>query len=336
MQQGNVAGICEICWKYPGRLWFWCLWVEQETIESPAGDPIGFGFSASGKEARNAVWAALRANLSLSVVGCHFRSMLAKDFLAKSSAANAELQSKRDKWEELYARPAFSRCSVGKSRWYWVVSANDLDIVEDKQPLGQGMSSSPEEALKQAQEQFGAVRCVGNWLATEYRKMQIAARSMQRTTQSTDALGNDLAYYCDDGFVEPHRVVKRTAKYIFVETEPVYYAYTKGWRAYARKTFKLDRETFERTGRAVRSGRWERTYYADPSVYQAERLTASTPPCLATLKLSQNATVSQVKSAYKKLARTVHPDGGGDAEQFKQLNSAYLEALEFVENAARA
>lgn len=41
------------------------------------------------------------------------------------------------------------------------------------------------------------------------------------------------------------------------------------------------------------------------------------------LGVSKSATDSDVKSAFRKLAREHHPDKGGDAEKFKQINEAY-------------
>lgn len=43
----------------------------------------------------------------------------------------------------------------------------------------------------------------------------------------------------------------------------------------------------------------------------------------STLGVEPNATESQIKSAFKTKAKESHPDLGGDAEKFKQLNEAY-------------
>jgi DnaJ-class molecular chaperone len=42
-----------------------------------------------------------------------------------------------------------------------------------------------------------------------------------------------------------------------------------------------------------------------------------------TLGVSQNASDSDIKSAYRKLASKHHPDKGGDPEQFKKVQQAY-------------
>ena len=43
-----------------------------------------------------------------------------------------------------------------------------------------------------------------------------------------------------------------------------------------------------------------------------------------TLGISKNATPQEIKKAYRKLASKHHPDKGGDAEQFKKIQEAYL------------
>ena len=44
---------------------------------------------------------------------------------------------------------------------------------------------------------------------------------------------------------------------------------------------------------------------------------------LRTLNVSEDATTSQIKKAFLKLARTHHPDKGGDPEKFKEIQKAY-------------
>lgn len=46
-----------------------------------------------------------------------------------------------------------------------------------------------------------------------------------------------------------------------------------------------------------------------------------------TLGLAQNATPEQIRTAYRQLALTTHPDRGGDPVAFRQLHAAYQEAL---------
>ena len=50
---------------------------------------------------------------------------------------------------------------------------------------------------------------------------------------------------------------------------------------------------------------------------------AATPDYYKTLGVSRNATSDEIKKAYRKLARTHHPDAGGDEARFKEINEAY-------------
>ena len=50
---------------------------------------------------------------------------------------------------------------------------------------------------------------------------------------------------------------------------------------------------------------------------------ASTPDYYKTLGVPRSATASEIKKAFRKLAREHHPDAGGDEAKFKELNEAY-------------
>ena len=51
--------------------------------------------------------------------------------------------------------------------------------------------------------------------------------------------------------------------------------------------------------------------------------TNATPDYYKTLGVSRNATPDEIKKAFRNLARTNHPDAGGDEEKFKEINEAY-------------
>lgn len=50
---------------------------------------------------------------------------------------------------------------------------------------------------------------------------------------------------------------------------------------------------------------------------------AATPDYYKTLGVSRSATADEIKKAFRKLARTHHPDAGGEETKFKELNEAY-------------
>ncbi len=52
----------------------------------------------------------------------------------------------------------------------------------------------------------------------------------------------------------------------------------------------------------------------------------------AALGLQPSATSDEVKQAFRNKARLLHPDLGGDADQFDQLRASYNEALHVALN----
>lgn len=50
---------------------------------------------------------------------------------------------------------------------------------------------------------------------------------------------------------------------------------------------------------------------------------ASTPDYYQILGVPRTATAAEIKKAFRKLARTHHPDAGGDEAKFKEINEAY-------------
>ena len=50
---------------------------------------------------------------------------------------------------------------------------------------------------------------------------------------------------------------------------------------------------------------------------------AATPDYYKTLGVPRDADADTIKKAFRKLARTHHPDAGGDEAKFKEINEAY-------------
>lgn len=50
------------------------------------------------------------------------------------------------------------------------------------------------------------------------------------------------------------------------------------------------------------------------------------------LGLEPTATVDEVKRAWREMARTLHPDTGGDPDVFHATHEAYTEALDIAEH----
>ena len=60
---------------------------------------------------------------------------------------------------------------------------------------------------------------------------------------------------------------------------------------------------------------------------QAEAMTDPRKNPYTLLGIECEATKREVKNAYRRKARKLHPDTGGNEEAFKQLNEAYRKAL---------
>jgi hypothetical protein len=81
---------------------------------------------------------------------------------------------------------------------------------------------------------------------------------------------------------------------------------------------------------------WHQHYrlYSEPAYQRKIALGAASasgvPRCLAALGLRFPCTVTQVKSAFKKLATKAHPDQGGSDATFVKLTQDYERALELV------
>lgn len=49
--------------------------------------------------------------------------------------------------------------------------------------------------------------------------------------------------------------------------------------------------------------------------------------CRDLLGVKESASIAEIKSAFRRLAKKLHPDKGGDAVKFKELKAAYEEAI---------
>jgi DnaJ domain len=53
----------------------------------------------------------------------------------------------------------------------------------------------------------------------------------------------------------------------------------------------------------------------------------ATPPWTVVLGLSEQATAQEIRQAYRRKVKDRHPDHGGSAEAFMQLQTAYNQAM---------
>lgn len=118
----------------------------------------------------------------------------------------------------------------------------------------------------------------------------------------------------------PHRIVKRTSTRIYVEED--------WWRdgRFAKRRPKcvaLPRERLE-AGEAV-DRKYESWRLSRP-----EGRTDDVPACAAALGIPWPSSATEIRAAYRRRAREVHPDVGGCADAFRALSVAYGHALKLA------
>lgn len=243
-------------------------------------------------------------------------------------------------------RRFFAIVSLGKARWYWVVWPSLQELQASKIPLShvaEGYEKTKADAVEKALEVAGIY---AEWIGAKYAKVyhhNTKARMTRkengpRIGESADALVMHEFLYRDifDAAAQqwdsvPHRVVRRTTKYVYVEQNP----YSPGdltgsWLDGERPTYRLDRRALEQNGYAFISAT---AYLADkdePLFFNYERRKwhgDQLPICLKVLHLSWPCTTTEVHEAYRKLVRSAHPDGGGSHDRFLELQAAYEQAL---------
>jgi hypothetical protein len=233
---------------------------------------------------------------------------------------------------------AFSRCSVGKNKWFWVIY-KDLGATGERIAEASGYTSSASEAEEQARAaikskygQVAAWQRPAHYAALAYRR-EVAKRRVNRKSSTTDA--KEIEYlYVDyegdytDGSVA-HRIIRKTAKRVFVARYGVNSCneddkWEEDGQVYHDvETIALDRHQLETEGCATNKRCW---FYFHTTPWEARHKPA-TSRCLDLLGLEGGASAERIKAAYRRLAKEHHPDRGGNGEEFKRLQEAYEMAI---------
>jgi hypothetical protein len=236
--------------------------------------------------------------------------------------------------------------SLGKSRWYWVVWPSLDEIRASDEPLlhvGEGYEKTKSEAVERALELAGIY---AEWIAAKYaryyhrnktslkrRNLNPGAPESYNTPKMHEFLFRDVYDMESKKWVSvPHRIMRRTRKFVFVEQQPYSPGELTGsWFDRESPTFRLDRLMLEKEGYAFVPAT---TYVEDAEeiFFNNEYTKASGEvriKCIEALNLSWPCTEAEVKGAYRRLAKTAHPDGGGSQDMFLALQEAYVQALQF-------
>ena len=145
-----------------------------------------------------------------------------------------------------------------------------------------------------------------------------------------------------------HRIVKQTARKIHVECDPFD---EDEWVRRGEqgeespesvpkpRTLAVDRAALRAEGR-FRCGGAHRgmTFCASEQdgIRDAEATLAAKHPWCAVLGVRFPCSVNSIKAAYRRLAKTAHPDTGGEAAEFRAIEQAYRAALAYTEQGGDA
>jgi hypothetical protein len=238
----------------------------------------------------------------------------------------------------------FAITSLGKSRWYWVVwpSLEMLQSGEPIQHVADGYEKTKAQAVDRALEVAGMH---GEWVAAKYAKQYHRQRRRQERAKARGQDGGPttapvtlefLYQYVLDARTGqylsiPHRVVRRTKKTVTVEQR----AYdpeglTGSWLDHGGPVFRLSRIMLEQEGYTlapVTADVDDPLFFAVPYQEGVAEHARRSLACFELLNLSFPCTASEVKAAYRRLVKGIHPDQGGSHDEFLTLREAYEQAL---------
>lgn len=221
-------------------------------------------------------------------------------------------------------RPVFSRCPLGKSRWFWLAYRSWEALVDGEGPLATGYAPSAQEAEQAAGTAAPGAEHYGNGTAAYYhRQLCVKRRAAKPASNHTGTTVQEFLYtdwlseYDTNWQSCPHLVVKQTRKLIFVEKNNYC---PDPWDRHA---YALNRAELETNGSAWSPSARE---YFHTTPYEQRRQHWVSPE-LAVLGLKVGASKQEVKAAYRRLARQHHPDCGGDPAMFKAIHAAYEQAM---------
>jgi hypothetical protein len=231
-------------------------------------------------------------------------------------------------------KPQFSRCSLGKGKWFWVTFSDWCHGIVN----ASGIAGTAADAEKQARasiltnlgcdcpEQLPAKS------ATHSRHLQALLRRAAKTSTAQETMQPEFVYgdYTSDfdgrdDSIE-YRIVKKTPKWVHVQHQ--YCAWEQNGQVYQElETFLLNRADLERDGCAYNRRRGY--FYTTP--YEERHKDDLRPPHLELLGVDAGCNLETLNAAYRSLATKLHPDHGGDPVEFKRLQAAYEMAMKTMQ-----
>jgi hypothetical protein len=251
-----------------------------------------------------------------------------------------ELANMSERWKR-HIEPKFycSRSKLGKDRVFYVVWRYEECFAEDGKPLAFGYSATVEEAEARMAEITGPcpeIEIIRNAKTALYyhRKLAEENRRCRPPSRKQSSAVVEFVYQDYESGEDcqchaiPHRIIRRTPRRVFVNTNP----YHDGKDIWDGRTYALDRAELEQTGSAFARRRWFLCFWASMEAFHRDhRSPYSEPPsCLAFFGLKLPANVDSLKAVYRERAKKAHPDRGGSAEDFRQVEAQYQAALRFL------
>ena len=238
----------------------------------------------------------------------------------------------------------FAITSLGKNRWYWVVwpSLEMLQSGEPIQHVADGYERTKVQAVDRALEVAGMH---GEWVAAKYARQYHRQHQRRKRARSEGQDAGSVAapvileflyqYVRDTSTGQylsiPHRVVGSTDETVTVE-QRVYdpEGLTGSWLDHGGPVFRLSRTMLEQEGYAlvpVTADIDDPLFFAAPYQEGVAQHAHRSLACFELLNLSFPCPVSEVKAAYRRLVKGIHPDQGGSHDEFLALREAYEQAL---------
>ena len=258
--------------------------------------------------------------------------------------------------------PVYACCSVGKRQWLWVAWDTPDDAQGGATAGAWGYAATADAAESRAIEWSGprARPIPAKWASAYRRRIAADARKGREAKgikpppkAGSNATPREFLYCAHEAdpreapghfVVVRHRVVKKTAGKIHVDSEPLRDDPGEDGREpsapdRAHRTIAIDRATLKREGRYrhPRSHR-EMFFYATErdAIRDVETVLEALPTWCTILGIRLPCSADAVKSAYRRLAKESHPDRGGDPAHFLALEQAYRDGLAYCNRAIAA
>lgn len=235
-------------------------------------------------------------------------------------------------------RTHFSRCSVGKNKWFWV-TYRTFEQTCNRAADASGYATSAGDAENRARaaihSKYGEVQVeqYPSYYAQGVHRHDAIKRRASKKSSQTDAKEVEYLYADYDGGYDSgsfkHGIIKKTAKRVYVARYPIGSCneddeWEEGGQVFHDvQTVVLNRQQLETKGWATNRNCWT-IFHTTP---WEERNKPATPQYLEVLGLDRGANPAAIDGAYRHLAMKYHPDRGGDVAEFKRLQEAYEAAM---------